>query len=58
MERKHDHDVAAARENEKEKSNKTIEDLKQRFLEILGFLNLLFFLFIFNFFSNLGIIAF
>ena len=32
MERKHDHDVAAARENEKDKSNKTIEDLKQRFL--------------------------
>ena len=58
MERKHDHDVAAARENEKDKSNKTIEDLKQRFLEILDFLYLLSFLLIFIFFSNLSIIAF
>ena len=58
MERKHDHDVAAAREIEKDKSNKTIEDLKQRFLEIWDFLYLLSFLLIFIFFSNLSIIAF
>ena len=30
MERKLDQAVAAARENEKDKSNQTIEDLKQR----------------------------